>query len=141
MSKERSPTEPKWYHVPMTSAVTDDEYHANIRGINVVFGAVLGFVLADSQSLADYDFAMLLLISATLAVIILYLGSSAYKLFYGLLAVGMVAALPFILSMAEIPPPPKLQATFAVWTAMVIVLELVPRKRNPAGKSLKNPEG
>lgn len=123
----KSPAKPKWYHVPLTSAVTEDEYHANVRGLNVVFGAVLGFVLADSQALADYDFALLLLFSATLVVIILYLGSSVYKLFYGVLAIGMVAALPTILNSAQITPPPKLQATFAVWTAMVIVLELLPR--------------
>ncbi|WP_271077387.1 hypothetical protein [Aurantiacibacter sp. MUD61] len=128
----KTPSKPKWYHIPMTSAVTEEEYHANIRGLNVVFGAVLGFVLADSTSLENYDFALLLLVSATLVVIILYLGSSVYKLFYGVMAIIVVAALPTMLEMATIAVPPKLQATFAVWTAMVIVLELLPRtKQSP----------
>ncbi|MBH5323085.1 hypothetical protein [Aurantiacibacter sediminis] len=123
----KTPSTPKWYHIPITLAVTEAEYHANIRGLNVVFGAVLGFVLADSRSLENYDFALLLLMSATLVVIILYLGSSVYKLFYGLMAIGLVAALPELLEMAQIAVPPKLQPTLAVWTAMVIVLELLPR--------------
>ena len=48
----------KWYHFPTTSRLSDGEYEANIQGINIVFGAVLGFVLADASGLPPGDFPL-----------------------------------------------------------------------------------
>ena len=120
----------KWYAMPKSFSMTEREYRANITGMNIVFGAVLGFVLADSRDLPQMDFAVLLLLSATAVVTILYLGSSRYKLFYAITALVMVAFLPGILSQGlEIASIPQLQPTLAVWTFMVLLVEIMPREK------------
>lgn len=117
----------KWYQIPVTARMTDSEYRANITGMNVVFGAVLGFVLAGAEALGSQQFIYVLLLSAATVVTILYLGSSAYKLFYAVTGIIMVTALPILLQKMDVDPNPKLQATLAVWLAVVIGLELMPR--------------
>lgn len=127
---------PKWYHIPVTMRVTEGEYHANVNGMNMVFGAVLGFVLAGTEALSTLDFVYVLLLSAGTVVTILYMASSVYKLFYGLLGVGMVVALPFLLEPMDVASADKLQATLGVWLAVVIGLELMPRvKPEPPAES------
>ncbi len=132
---------PKWYSIPSTMRMTEREYRANIQGLNVVFGAVLGFVLAGSQSLADNQFIFLLAISAGVVVNILYLGSSPYPLFYGISAVVIVAVLPWILDLMEIPPIPKLQPTLGVWVGMVAFIELMPRASEEADEEPSKDDG
>ena len=119
----------KWYAIPTTSRMTRSEYRANITGLNVVFGAVLGFVLAGAENLSNTDFVYLLLLSSAAVVTILYLGSSDYKLFYGTMAVIIAATLPWLLEKAGVPNLPKLQPTLATWIAMVIFLELLPQEK------------
>lgn len=127
---------PKWYQIPVSVRMTDGEYSANITGMNVVFGAVLGFVLAGTEALDTQQFIYVLLLAAATVVTILYLGSSAYKLFYGVMGTAMVIALPFLLKQMEVGPNPKLQATLGVWLAVVIGLELMPRvKPEPPAES------
>ena len=120
---------PKWYHIPVTARMTEGEYHANITGMNVVFGAVLGFVLAGTEALSIEQFVFVLLVAASGVVTIFYLGSSPYKLFYAALGVGIVAALPWLLRQVDIPNLPKLQATLAVWLAVVAFIEALPRAK------------
>ena len=120
----------KWYAVPTTSRMTASEYRANLTGLNVVFGAVLGFVLAGAENLSTLDFVYLLLLSSAAVVTILYLGSSDYKLFYGAMAVVMAATVPWLLEQAGVPVLPKLQPTLATWIAMVIFLELLPQEKD-----------
>ena len=120
----------KWWRLPPSSAMTAGEYEANIRGMNILFGAVLGFVLAGTTGLPPLDFALVLLLSATTVVLILYLSQSPYKLFYLALAAFMIAGLPhFIELVLELPPIPQLQPTLAIWALMVIGVEIMPRER------------
>ena len=120
----------KWYAIPKTMAMTEREYDANIRGMNLVFGAVLGFVLADAGGLPAYDFGIVLLLSASVVVTILYMAHSEYKLFYAGTAIVGIAILPRILAdPLGIPPIPQLQPTLAVWTAMVLLVEIMPREK------------
>jgi hypothetical protein len=112
--------------------VSEREYRANIEGINIVFGAVLGFVLAGAEAMTTGQFVALLTLSAAVVVTILYLGSSEYRAFYGLLAIAMVAALPWLMQELEIPPLAKLQPTLGVWVALVVFLELIPRRDESA---------
>ncbi|MEO1220540.1 MAG: hypothetical protein AAFY42_04205 [Pseudomonadota bacterium] len=118
----------KWYHIPRGWKVTEREYRANIEGINIVFGAVLGFVLVGAEGLPVFDFMALLMLSATVVIMILYLGSSEYKLYYAVLTALSIAALPFVsedlFSLAKVP---KLQPTLAIWALMVLGVELMPR--------------
>ena len=123
MSKSR------WWRMPPTLRITDGEYDANVRGMNILFGAVLGFVLADAGDLPAVQFGMVLLLSASVVVMILYLAQSEYKLFYLVSTTVAIAGVPFILSDAlEIEPIPQLQPTLAVWASMVVFLELLPRE-------------
>lgn len=120
----------KFFTIPRVLRTTEREYRANIEGMNIVFGAVLGFVLAGTESMATKDFMLILLLSATVVVMILYLGSSEYRLFYGVTAVIGVLALPWALQeILEVPPVPKLQPTLGSWLLMVILIELMPRVR------------
>lgn len=125
----------KWYHIPTTFRMTDDEYAANINGINMVFGAVLGFVLARAEEMPTDDFAFVLLLSAGVVVTILYLASSEYRLFYAGTAALAIAFLPEFLAHMNIGQIPKLQPTLAVWAAMVVFLELFPRYPNPSANT------
>lgn len=119
----------KWYAIPTSLAISEAEYRANISGINIVFGAVLGFVLAKIEGLPPLDFMVVLITSAAAVVTILYFGSTRHPLFYGLLAGAMIAVLPVVLDSFGIPPIPKLQPTLVAWTIMVLVVELSPRQK------------
>ena len=108
--------------------MTEREYGANIDGTNIVFGAVIGFVLAGSNQLSTWDFVTIQLYTATTAIMILYLGSSVYRLFYAACSAVAIGALPVVL--AEFPNPEtigKLHPTLAVWALMITAIELVPR--------------
>ncbi|MGB3738158.1 MAG: hypothetical protein WA948_02270 [Pontixanthobacter sp.] len=134
----------QWYKLPTTMRTSHAEYRANIDGIKIVFGAVLGFVLAGTESLITIDFMYVLLVSATAVTSILYLGSSHYKLCYTVLTVIFIALIPDLIEHSlELPPIPKLQPTLIVWALMVLVLELLPREAEPkpvGTHSKENPE-
>jgi hypothetical protein len=118
-----------WYRIPKSLAITEAEYQANMNGINIVFGAVLGFVLARLEGLPPLDFAFVLVVCASAVVLILYLSSTEYRLFYGIGAVGAILILPKGIALMGIPPIPNLQPTLAAWTFMVLVVELNPRRK------------
>lgn len=116
---------PNWYKFPSTFRITAREYQANINGMNIVFGAVLGFVLAGAEGLPPTDFMFVLMTSAMAVIMILYLGSSEYVLFYGALTAAFIFSLPFILAeQFKINPIPYLQPTLIAWAVMVAVLEI-----------------
>ena len=119
-----------WYKIPISRRMTEREYSANVEGINIVFGAVLGFVLVGAEGLPVLDFAILLTLSVAVVVMILYFGSSEYKLFYAVVAFAAIAALPYIaeeiFSLAKVP---KLQPTLFIWALMILAVELMPRTK------------
>ena len=120
----------KWYKIPTQFRITEREYQANINGMNIVFGAVLGFVLAGAEGLPPMDFMFVLFVSALAVTMILYLGSTDYILFYGFLAGALIFALPLILAeQFKLKPIPYLQPTLIVWAVMVAGLELSPRHK------------
>lgn len=122
----------KWYKIPTTFRITEREYQANINGMNIVFGAVLGFVLAGVEGLPPTDFMFVLITSAVAVIMILYLGSTDYILFYSAFTAALIFALPFILAdQFKINPIPYLQPTLIAWAVMVVGLELTPRQKPP----------
>jgi hypothetical protein len=130
-----------WYKLPATFRITEGEYRANINGMNIVFGAVLGFVLAGAEGLPPVDFMIVLFVSALAVILILYLGSTEYTLFYGLSAALLILALPKILTdQLNINPIPYLQPTLIVWASMVAVIELTPRQKAPATPPKEPPQ-
>ena len=126
----------KWFGMPPTMRMTEREYRANINGTNVVFGAVLGFVLAGAQDISTYEFVFVLLLSATTVTLIFYLGSSDYKLFYLVSTIGMIVAIPYILDGFTRAAIPKLQPTLAVWASMVLIIEMMPREKEDISRLL-----
>lgn len=119
-----------WYKIPTSMRMTQKEYRANIDGINIVFGAVLGFVLAGAEGLPTKEFITLLLLSAAVVVMILYLASSEYRLFYAVSTAVGIWALPYLSdTLFGVTNVPNLQATLAAWALMVVVVELIPREK------------
>jgi hypothetical protein len=113
---------------------TEGEYAAHQSGMNTFFGAVLGFVMAGSERLDSFEFAVLLTFVAGIVISILYVSGSPHKLAYSLLTLAMIAILPRtfdpILENGE-HLPDKLQATLLVWTMLAIAVEFLPRRAHP----------
>ena len=119
-----------WYKFPSSLTVTEKEYEAGVTAQNIVFGAVLGFVLVGAQDLPIKDFMMLLFISASVVMMIQYIMLSEYKLFN----IGSTALVIFLLPTASenlfnLAQVPKLQPTLALWAGMAVVQEMLPRAK------------
>ena len=117
----------KWYHIPTSLRMSDREYAANMNGMNIVFGAVLGFLLARAEGFSSSEFILVLVLSATCVTMIFYLESSAYKLFYFAVTAILIAALPWLMQRGGLPPIQHLQTTLAVWAGAVGFFVLTPR--------------
>lgn len=120
------------FGIPRTFRMTDGEYRANVQGLNVVFGAVLGFVLAGAEAMTTTQFTLVLLLSISIVVSIFYLESSPYPAFYALVAVVGIFIMQPVAEAADLILPDKLQPTLALWVAISIVLEFAPRDKPPA---------
>lgn len=104
--------------------VTDEEYRANINGMNTFFGAVLGFVLADVTTSDMLGFAQLLMFTAAIVIGILYVSASAQRWAYAAFNLLLIWGLPRALR-EEPAELGRLQVTLAVWTGLTIFLELI----------------
>lgn len=111
--------------------MTEREYRANIEGLNIFFGAVLGFVLAGAEALDAGRFAVVLLLVGMTVVTILYITASHRRLSYALLAAVVIATMPHIASelLDGAALPAKVQPTLAVWAALITAIEFAPRER------------
>jgi hypothetical protein len=112
--------------------MTEREYRANIDGLNIFFGAVLGFVLAGSETLDQVSFGILLAITAGIVVSILYITASQHRIQYSLLALGLVLSMHRTLETllpGTFSLPSKLQPCLLVWALMTISVEFLPRER------------
>ena len=109
------------------------EYQANVHGLQIVFGAVLGFVLAGAEDFEAFDFATLLLITIGAVVSILYISASRRRLAYTALAIGYALLLPeAVYSITKVEAPEKLAPTLLIWTLFQAAIEFMPRR--PVGK-------
>lgn len=118
------------------------EYRANMEGLNIFFGAVLGVVMATTDRLDSLDFAITLAVTAALVVTLLYVSSSRHRLVYALLGAGMVATLDSFLGQLlrdEAGMPPHLQPTLAVWLGFIVLVEFAPRERDATIVTLVEP--
>jgi len=111
--------------------MTEREYRANIDGLNIFFGAVLGFVLAGSETLDNIWFGMLLAVTAGIVISILYITASAQRITYSILALGLIASMgawleDFLPGAQSVPA--KLQPCLLVWALMTIAVEFLPRE-------------
>ena len=107
------------------------EYRANVHGLQIVFGAVLGFVLAGAEKFAAFDFATLLLITIGAVVSILYISASQRRIAYTLLAIGYAMLLPLaVLRITGVEAPEKLAPTLLIWTLFQAGVEFAPRRKD-----------
>lgn len=110
--------------------MSDGDYRAGLNAMNIVFGAVLGFVLVGGENLPVIDFMAMLGVSAFVVMLIQAIALSEYTLFN---IVMTAAAIYYLPELAEeffnIAKVPKLQATLAVWAGMAVLLELSPREK------------
>lgn len=129
-----------WYKFPMSSRISDGDYRAGLNALNIVFGAVLGFVLVGGENLPIFDFTALLVISALIVMMIQSIALSDFTLFS---VIVTAIAIYFLPQLAEewfsLTRVPKLQPTLAVWAVMATILELSPREKKgekPGEKSI-----
>jgi hypothetical protein len=104
------------------SRINEDEYRANLAGMNTFFGAVLGFVLADVQTDSMFRFANVLIVTAGTVISILYISASPKRWWYALLTFFFIWFLPRLLR-EEAGDLGRLQVTLAVWTGMTLFVE------------------
>ncbi|NIJ67113.1 hypothetical protein FHR20_004091 [Sphingomonas leidyi] len=112
------------------------EYRANLNGLGIFFGAVLGFVMASTETLGTRDYTLVLVGTASMVITILYVSSSKQRLAYALLAAAGVALMPLALKILLTPEaqlPVQLQPTLAVWLAMTVAIEFAPRETGKKG--------
>lgn len=108
------------------------EYQANLNGLNMFFGAVLGFVLTGTETLSSWQFGQILMLLAGAIVSILYISSSKNRVAYSILALAISLTFPelveFALQSKDLVPD-KIRPTLLVWTVMTIVVEFWSRER------------
>ena len=113
------------------TTMTAREYEANLNGIHMLFGAMLGVVLANTESLSTFRYVMTIAFTVGIVVSILYVSASKHRLAYFAYAVGGVVFLPYfmraILGPGDVMPD-KLQPTLACWTLFVGMIEFLPRR-------------
>ena len=122
------------------SRVTEDEYRANVTGMNTFFGAVIGFVLADVTTPTLMGSAVLLVFTAAIVIGILYVSVSQYRWWYVLLNLLLIWRLPTILDDAS-GDFGRRQVTLAVWTVMTTFVEalLAWQQRRDARANIATP--
>ena len=130
----------KWYKIPNGFRMKDGDYRAGLSALNIVFGAVLGFVLVGGENLPIFDFVALLTISAFIVMLIQSIALSEYTLFSVAATALIIYMLPEVaedwFSLTRVP---KLQPALATWAVMATLLEMSPRDRTNE-KSITTPE-
>lgn len=121
--------------------MTHGEYRANIAGLNIFFGAVLGFVLAGTEALDALPFAWLLAMTAGAVISILYINSSERRVVYALLALFLIFTMdrwaePVLPDGFELPS--KLQPTLAVWALLTMFVEFLPREKDSRRRAVED---
>jgi len=116
------------------SLMTHNEYKANKSGMNIFFGAIIGVVMADVQGLAAHEYALVLLMTASFVVILLYISASKHRIIYALYALGILCFtwwLAFqdtqMLNLDVHWLRNRLLPALSVWWFMITCIEFMPR--------------
>lgn len=119
-----------WNKLPRTWKMSERERRVIVEGINVIIGAVMGFVLVGAEGLPVFDFTALLVISVFVVVLILFMESSEYTLFCAVLTAAALIAFPYVtedfLSLTKVP---KLHPTLIIWAAMILLAQALPKQQ------------
>ena len=113
--------------------MTSSEYQANLNGLNMFFGAVLGFVLTGTETLNTWQFGFVLMMLASAVISILFISSSKHRLAYSIYALIIALTLPELINFVlrgDGLVPDKIRPTLVVWTLMTILVEFWGRERD-----------
>ncbi len=113
---------------------TESEYRAAINALNIFFGAVIGVSLGGVEEMGRGDYMILLLLTSTVVIAILYVSYSHRPLWNALLLTTVLGAFWYGAEHAgafDFEVPDKLMPTLWVWAGMVIVTEFSPRSPDP----------
>ena len=116
--------------------MSDGEYRANLAGINMFFGAVLGFVLAGIEKLSSFQFGFVLLFLAAVVISIMFISESRHRAAYSIYAITVSLASPSLIDFTlrtKDAIPSKVLPTLLAWTLMTILVEFW--ARDSKGKS------
>lgn len=116
--------------------MSDGEYRANLNGINMFFGAVLGVVLAGIEKLNAYQFGFVLVTLAGIVTSIMFISGSRHRFLYALYAIAITLATPRLMDLilrTKDAIPDKVVPTLLAWTLMTIVVEFWARERDSPG--------
>lgn len=119
--------------------MSEGEYRANLSGINMFFGAVLGVVLAGIEKLNSYEFGFVLLVLAGIVTSIMFISGSRNRLSYAIYALVLSLLSPRLIDVVLRTTdalPPKVVPTVVAWTLMTIAVEFWGRDRgaSPEGE-------
>jgi drug/metabolite transporter (DMT)-like permease len=113
--------------------MTEGEYRANLSGINMFFGAVLGVVLAGIEKLNSFQFGFVLVLLAAVVASIMFISSSRHRVAYSVYAVAMSLATPRLVDLilkTTDAIPAKIVPTLLAWTLMTVLVEFWARDQN-----------
>jgi hypothetical protein len=102
------------------------EYQATLNGLNMFFGAVMGFVLTGTEALSSFQFGVILMMLAGVVISIPYIASSRHRVAYSIYALVAALAFPELVEVTlrtEARVPHKIRPTLLVWTVMTIFVE------------------
>ncbi|WP_343628862.1 hypothetical protein [Roseateles sp.] len=123
--------------------MSKSEYQANMNGLNMFFGAVLGFVLTGAEKLNNWQFGFLLMSLAGVVITVLYISGSRHRLAYAALALFYAATFPeamhFIFK-GTVDVPDKIRPTLLVWIAMTVMVEFWAREKEGTPEKMETQE-
>ena len=115
--------------------MTEREYRANLTGINIFFGAVLGFVLAGIEKLSSLQFGLVLVLLAGNVISILFISESRHRVVYSAYAIALSFITPGVIDLVLRTTdaiPSKVIPTLVAWTLMTMLVEFWSRDtQNP----------
>ncbi|QNH10975.1 hypothetical protein HEP73_00385 [Xanthomonas sp. GW] len=118
--------------------MSSDEYQANLNGMNMFFGAVLGFVLTGTETLNNWQFGVVLTLLSGIVISILFISNSRHRVAYAIYTTVLVLSFPRMADLvlrANDVIPGKVQPTLIVWTAMTILVEFWGRENDQAAST------
>lgn len=113
------------------------EYRANLEGLNIFFGAILGVVMTDIGDVPPLVYAVVLTSVASFVITIIYITASNQRRTYAIYAALALGGLwsvahrfgeQYGLSGTHVDR--RVIPTLAVWLAMTVMIEFAPRTGN-----------
>lgn len=106
--------------------MSTSEYQANLSGMNMFFGAVLGFVLTGTEKLNSWQFGVVLMLLAAIVISILFISNSRHRVVYAIYTLVLALTFPEVIDLTlrgHDLVPDKVRPTLIVWTFMTILVE------------------